>query len=52
MQPIKKVKMAEVLDLNYDHVEALNPTYYKGSYVWQDGGAKTKLLKSFKQRKY
>ena len=26
-QPIKKIKMTEVLDLTYEVVEALDPTY-------------------------
>ena len=47
--------MAEVLDLTYDKVEALDPPYYKGSYggstryyLWQDGGARPNQLKRVK----
>ena len=44
--------MAEVLDITYDEVEALDHIYYKGSnqgnngsYLWQGGGNRLNLLK-------
>ena len=48
--------MAEVLDITYDEVEALDHIYYKGSnqgnngsYLWQGGGNRLNVFKKFQR---
>ena len=51
--------MAEVLYPTFDKVEALDPTYYKGSYggsaesyLWHGGTTRPNLLKRLKWWKF